>query len=210
MAVAYPLLYLIGFKPWERGGVDRDLARFLVRDEQARTPPYGRALDLGCGTGLQTVELARRGWDVVGLDNVPRAIRQARRRPATGSVKFVLGDVTDLAGAGVGHGFDLFVDRGCFHGLDDAQRAKVARAVTDVAASEAVLLMFAFGVGVPRPFPRGADPADVAAAFAGWKLTDVEELSPEGMPPPLRRRQVPGRWLRLQRGSRQASGDPRV
>ncbi len=74
VAVAYQLLYLVGFKPWERGGVDRDLARFLDLEEQTRTPPYGRALDLGCGTGLQTVELARRGWDAVGVDAVPRAI----------------------------------------------------------------------------------------------------------------------------------------
>ena len=58
MAVAYQLLYLVGLKPWERGGVDRDLARFLDLEEQTRTPPYGRALDLGCGTGQQTVELA--------------------------------------------------------------------------------------------------------------------------------------------------------
>jgi len=29
VAVAYQLLYLVGFKPWERGGIDRDLARFL-------------------------------------------------------------------------------------------------------------------------------------------------------------------------------------
>jgi SAM-dependent methyltransferase len=200
VAVAYQLLYLVGFKPWERGGIDRDLARFLDLEEQTRTPPYGRALDLGCGTGLQTVELARRGWDAVGIDSVPRAIHQARRRSATGSVRFVLGDVTNLAGAGVGDGFDLFLDRGCFHGLDDAQRETVARAVTDVAASDAVLLMFAWGAGVPRPLPRGAEPGDVAASFDGWELTDVVELSPEGMPPQLRRRQVPGRWLRLQRG----------
>jgi len=200
VAIAYQLLYLIGFKPWERGGVDRDLARFLDREERGRTPPFGRVLDLGCGTGLQTVELARRGWDTVGVDNVPRAIRRARQRAATGSVRFVLGDVTDLAGAGVGDGFDVFVDRGCFQGLDDTQRETVARAVTDVAASDAVLYMFAWGKGVPRPLPRGAEPGDVAATFDGWELTDVEVMSREGLPPPVRRRQVPGRWLRLRRG----------
>jgi SAM-dependent methyltransferase len=200
MAVAYRLLYLVGFKPWEQGGVDRNLARFLDREEQTRTPPYGRALDLGCGTGVQTVELARRGWDAVGIDSVPRAINQARRRSAAGSVRFVLGDVTNLAGAGVGDGFDLFVDRGCFHGLDDAQRGAVARGMTDVAATGAVLLLFALGTGLSRPMPRGADPGDVAATFDGWELTRVEELPPDGLPPRLRRRKASARWLRLQRG----------
>jgi len=192
-------MYRLGFRPWERGGVDHDLATFLDREERVRTPPYGRALDLGCGTGLQTVELARRGWDTIGIDNVARAIAKARGRSATGSVRFTLGDVTDLAGAGIGDGFSLFVDRGCFHGLDDAQRRAVARDVTDLATSDAVLLMFAWGTGVPRPLPRGAEPSEVATAFTGWELTDVRELPPDGMPTPLRRRQVPGRWLRLQR-----------
>jgi SAM-dependent methyltransferase len=199
VTVAYRIMYLLGFTPWERGGVDQDLAQLLDQEERARTPPYGRALDLGCGTGLQTVELARRGWDTVGIDNVPRAIDRPRRRPATGSVRFALGEVTDLAGTGVGAGFSLFVDRGCFHGLDDPQRGRVARDVTQLATTDAVLLMFAFGAGVPRPLPRGAEPGDVAAAFTGWELTDVKELPLDGMPPPLRRRRVPGRWLRLQR-----------
>jgi SAM-dependent methyltransferase len=199
VTVAYRFMYLLGFTPWERGGVDQDLAQFLDEEERARAPTYGRALDLGCGTGLQTVELARRGWDTVGIDNVPKAIDRARRRPATGSVRFALGDVTDLADAEIGEGFSLFVDRGCFHGLDDPQRRKVARDVTQLATTDAVLLMFAFGSGVPRPLPRGAEPGDVAAAFTGWELTDVKELPLDGMPPPLRRRQVPGRWLRLQR-----------
>ena len=199
MIVAYRIMYLLGFRPWERGGVDQDLAQFLDAEEGARRPPYGRALDLGCGTGLQTVELARRGWDTVGIDNVPKAIDRARRRPATGSVRFILGEVTDLAGAELGAGFSLFVDRGCFHGLDDAQRGRVARDVTQLAPTDAVMLMFAFGAGAPRPLPRGAEPGDVAAALTGWELTEVRELPLDGMPPPLRRRQVPGRWLRLQR-----------
>jgi SAM-dependent methyltransferase len=199
VAVAYQLLYRLGFKPWERGGVDQDLAQFLDGEEQTRTPPYGRALDLGCGTGLQTVELARRGWDAVGIDNVPRAIELGRRRPVTGSVRFVLGNVTDLVGAGVGDGFSLFVDRGCFHGLDDAQRTTVACDVTDLATEDAVLLLFAWGTGVPSYLPRGAEPGEVAAAFDEGELTDVKELPGEGLPPPLRRRRVPSRWLRLER-----------
>ena len=50
-------MHLLRFKPWERGALDQALARLLDREERARTPPLGRALDLGRGSGLQTVEL---------------------------------------------------------------------------------------------------------------------------------------------------------
>jgi len=38
----------------------------------------GYLLDAGCGTGLLTVELARRGYPVVGVDRSSVMLRQAR------------------------------------------------------------------------------------------------------------------------------------
>lgn len=50
------------------------------REESGRQAPYGSALDLGCGTGMQAVELARRGWQVTGVEIVPKALRAVRMR----------------------------------------------------------------------------------------------------------------------------------
>ena len=46
----------------------------------ALVPPGARVLDAGCGTGRVAVELARRGYDVVGVDSDPSMLAVARAR----------------------------------------------------------------------------------------------------------------------------------
>jgi len=46
-----------------------------VRDE---VPPGSRLLDLGCGTGLDAVEFARRGYRVTAIDWSPRMVERTR------------------------------------------------------------------------------------------------------------------------------------
>ena len=43
-------------------------------------PPAGRLLDLGCGTGAHTIRLARRGYDVVGVELTLAGAQSARKR----------------------------------------------------------------------------------------------------------------------------------
>jgi len=40
-----------------------------------------RAVDLGCGDGRDTIELARRGWSVLAIDAEPEAIARLMARP---------------------------------------------------------------------------------------------------------------------------------
>src|SRR5574337_756507 len=59
--------------------------------------PDGMALDLGCGTGKQTVLLARRAGRVVGIDISDQMIEAARRRcNGRPNVSLVTGDITRL------------------------------------------------------------------------------------------------------------------
>jgi SAM-dependent methyltransferase len=52
-----------------------------VLDREANGgPPHGRALDLGTGSGIWGIELARRGWEVTGVNHVEKALRRARER----------------------------------------------------------------------------------------------------------------------------------
>jgi ubiquinone/menaquinone biosynthesis C-methylase UbiE len=75
---------------------ERLLEPFLER--VAARHPGGRALDLGCGTGVVTLALARRGFDVVGVDHSPDMLEIGRRKLAAAGVAatLVTGDVRAL------------------------------------------------------------------------------------------------------------------
>ena len=54
-------------------------------------------VDLGCGTGLITRELARRGHRVTGIDPAPAMLAVARTRPDGERVRWIEGDARRLA-----------------------------------------------------------------------------------------------------------------
>jgi len=63
----------------------------------ASARPSGLALDLGCGTGKQTILLAQRAGRIIGIDISERMIEVARKRcEAQSNVGFVTGDITRL------------------------------------------------------------------------------------------------------------------
>jgi len=101
----YARMYRFGITPWERYRTvaAASITALLDREETQRSRPLGRALDLGCGRGQYTPELARRGWQAVGIDYVPAAIEAAaaKSRGAVG-LSYVVGDVTRLPSAHLG------------------------------------------------------------------------------------------------------------
>ncbi|WP_316525674.1 class I SAM-dependent methyltransferase [Kitasatospora brasiliensis] len=113
---------------WELSACSPDLVGFLAAMPAAEG---ARALDLGCGTGWDTVALARAGYRAGGVDISPEAIALAVQRAAELGLDIDLsvGDVRRLDLPD--EEFELLVDRGCFHhlGPEDRDRyvAEVAR-----------------------------------------------------------------------------------
>lgn len=75
-------------------GPDHDWFRALA-DEIGAT----RVADLGCGTGILTVTLARPGRSVVGIDPSPQMLEFAAARPGAASVEWRLGGSEELPDA---------------------------------------------------------------------------------------------------------------
>lgn len=145
-----------------------------------RLPP-GRALDLGCGAGRNSLYLARQGWEVTGIDMIGLAIDKARSKAVgdAGKARFLQGDVTRLAELDLGDNYSLIVDSGCYYGLPPSQRDAFANGVTQVAAPGALLLMAGFskipgtGIGISEEDLR---------CFPDWEvraraMVPVEEIS---------------------------------
>jgi SAM-dependent methyltransferase len=181
----YGLAYAIGFHPWEdlaqHPPFADKLLELIAREETGCEQPYGPALDLGTGSGVWAVQLARRGWSVTGVDIVDKALRRARDRADQAEVelRLVRGDATALRQADVGSGFRLVLDTGTFHGLGDGERRTMAREVSAIAARDATVVLDCFAPGRRGPLPRGASRADVESSFVGWTVTDVEVADSE-------------------------------
>jgi SAM-dependent methyltransferase len=192
---SYGLAYRLGFTPWERYATTAagSIAARLDREETGRSRPLGRALDLGCGRGLYTRELSRRGWDAVGVDSVPRAVEEARASGTPGTT-FVVGDVTELPSLALGT-FDFFLDVGCFQGLSSAQRLAVGHGVSAAANPDATLLLLAFQRSRIASVIGGVTRDEVEAAFEGWETVSVEAAETAGLGWPMSR--TAPQWYRL-------------
>src|SRR5690242_1485933 len=72
-------------------GADTDFYVRLAEELGAR-----RILDLGCGTGILTRELAVDGREVIGVDPAPAMLAYARRQPGAERVRWIEGDSSAL------------------------------------------------------------------------------------------------------------------
>ena len=188
----YRTFYRLGFLPWDGHPIAAKL-RELVEDNAIAS---AAALDIGCGTGDNSIYLARHGWQATGVDYVPHALGKARvkARAAGVDVNFVRADVTQLSSARVGRDFALIVDSGCLHGMNDDDRDAYVREVTAAATTGTRLLIVAMIPG-RSPGVRGIDLPEIRRRFADtWTLMscgDEPSLDHNG--------RNPGRYYLLQR-----------
>jgi len=165
----FKTFYRLGFVPWDGHPLATSLQQLIEGD--GALPP-GTALDLGCGTGDNSIYLAEHGWQVTGVDFVAKAVDKARAKAAAkkADANFARAEVTRLSSEGVGSNFGLIVDNGCLHGMSPDDRDAYVREVTAVAAPDARLLLVEFITGGSYGVP-GIDPDEVKRRFAAdWTL----------------------------------------
>lgn len=176
--LVYRGAYRLGLAVWQRDVPPPELIDLV---EGPSSLPPGRALDLGCGTGTDTVYLSRHGWDVTGVDMVPKAIARARRRAEAAGVtpRLVNGDATRLGELGIAGGFELILDFGCFHTLPEDRRPAYVEGVSEVSAPGATMLLYGF-TRAPKAAPVHAaiSTSEVQDRFSRWwELVSSQRVS---------------------------------
>ena len=71
-------------------------------------------LDIGCGTGIASIELSKMGFEVTGIDISPTAIKLANTR-SDGICEFEVFDIFNFYKKSLNKKFDFIFDIGCFH-----------------------------------------------------------------------------------------------
>lgn len=130
--------------PWDIG---RPQTAFIELADAGRL--HGAVLELGCGTGEHTLLAAERGLPATGVDLAPTAITSARAKAEQRGLdaRFLVQDA--LTADTLGETFDVVLDCGFFHVLDDAARERLADVLPRVMAPGAVYYMLCFSDRVP-------------------------------------------------------------
>jgi ubiquinone/menaquinone biosynthesis C-methylase UbiE len=104
----------------------------------------GKALDLCCGAGTNTVYMAKKDFDVVAIDISPTAIKIAKKKAQQGrvSIDFLMESFTDLSFED--EAFNFVFDMGCFHHVEVQDRAKFIKGVFRVLKKEGIYMLTCF------------------------------------------------------------------
>jgi SAM-dependent methyltransferase len=141
--------------PWNAGGPDPDLVRLV----NAGTVPVGQALDIGTGPGHDAVFLIQKGFNVIGIDISPTAVKLARENASNAGLFgfFQEGDIRQIPVED--HFIDFANDRGCFHVLDSNDRPAAIAEIYRVLKPRGLYLLHVFsnkepGTEGPHRFSR--------------------------------------------------------
>jgi SAM-dependent methyltransferase len=173
----FTLTYWLGQPRWDSGITPPEvIAAFAAGD----IPP-GAALDLGCGTGTNVIYMARQGRQAIGVDFIPQAIRQARRKAdqagVADRVQFHVGDVTRLGDLRLPP-ISFALDMGCFHGLDEDQRRRYLTGLSGLMLPGGRYMLYAAHPGSIRRRDFGISPETMQQIVAtSFEITRMEHGS---------------------------------
>ena len=164
-------MYAEGIPPWQ---IDRPQPEVIRLIEQGKFE--SPVLDLGCGTGDNTIELARRGLLVKGLDAVTEALERARKKTEQAGLRqppdFILGDALRLAESGLKG--RTVLDCALFHTFSDEERKEYIRGLEAVLSNGGRLHILSFSeLETRQPGPRRLSLSEITGSFgAGWRVED--------------------------------------
>lgn len=164
--------------PWDCGRCNSLMVDWLNRSAPRLVRPGCRTCVVGCGLGDDVAELAERGYDVLGFDIAPTAIRWAAQRYPALADRFVVADLLAPPSRFV-HRFDLVIEAFTLQSLEPALRPAAARSLRSMVSPRGVALVLS----------RARDAMTALDQWLGppWPLTEqelVDTMVAAGFAPP--------------------------
>ncbi len=163
--------------PWFNPKLDQDIEYALSGHKITK----GNVLDIGSGPGTQAIDLAKRGFKVTGIDISETAVSKATERAKEdgAKVKFIRANILNNH---LNAKFNLVIDRGCFHIIDPAKRAKYVRIVHNLIKARGYLFLKCFSFKEPPgPGPYRFKPDEITGLFEPlFKIHSITESSFKG------------------------------
>jgi len=180
--------------PWDTGHPDTYLVRMVSRWPKLA----GNVLEIGCGTGSNSIWLAEQGFQVTGLDISSSAIAIAKERAAEKGVdcRLLVDDFFSCPFADAP--FTFVFDRGCFHSAAGEEgRAKFVDRVASCLGTGG--LWFSLIGNSDQVFEGKGPPRLSATAIAGSVESAFEILNLESCLLESRHQASPRFWQCLMR-----------
>lgn len=132
--------------PWVAGTASPELINLVWEGVIA---PGMKVLEVGCGVGTESVFMAIRGMDVMGVDLSASAVTLSQQLADFYGVKvnFQQGDVASLNFAD--QSFDVICDQGVFHHLKDEERQPYAKLICRLLKTNGLFVLRSYSDKIP-------------------------------------------------------------
>jgi uroporphyrinogen III methyltransferase/synthase len=163
--------YTEGQAPWDIG-VQPAVRRLVAGGAFA-----GAVLDAGCGSGDDSLLIASRGLEVLGVDVAGTAIARAREKAAEqgSDAHFMLADALHLDR--LGREFDTVLDCGLFHSFEGEERHEYAASLGSVTRPGGTVYVLCFSDAEPENAgPHPVSEQELRGVFsgeAGWRVVSL-------------------------------------
>lgn len=162
--------YASGALPWDTGEPEPLLVEFVSSGGVAPV----RTLEVGARTGTNSIWLAERGFDVLGVDVSPLAVEKARAKIDGLDLRCGFATLDFLAAPAPDGPFDFIFDRGCFHVFDEPEeRTRFARRVAAALKPSGLWLSL---IGSTEGPPREVGPPRRSAQEVALAVEPVLEI----------------------------------